>query len=380
MISLMMFLVFASLTVNIAVGCYFFALAKSQIETRVFSLWAASCFIYSLGMAFNVTGLLSDIASLFYFVASFLLLDGFLLLNDSVIAARLKVMSRYALGAGTVAIVLAIIFSRHHQAVASFAISTMFLMSSVSFSVQQGQTLHAVRSFFKALLMVHAIVMVCQSGLLAFGEKLVIESTLHEITGVGIAAQIALCIITSVLLPFIVVLQQKEKWQNLANYDGLTGLCGRRAFIRQALKLLAQRDESPCTLMVIDIDHFKTINDKYGHPTGDRVLKVIATELRNEVQDTHIIGRLGGEEFAILVSNVSKLETFKLADVLRRKVEALEIAADNEVITVTISIGMTFSSNVEETWHTLFNRADTELYNAKARGRNQISPRLQVVA
>lgn len=131
--------------------------------------------------------------------------------------------------------------------------------------------------------------------------------------------------------------------------------------------------------MVIDVDHFKTINDKYGHPTGDRVLKVIANELRNEVEDTHIVGRLG-EEFAILVSNVSKLQTFKLADVLRRKVEALEIAADNEIITVTISIGMTFSSNVEETWHTLFNRADTELYNAKARGRNQISPRLQVVA
>lgn len=81
-----------------------------------------------------------------------------------------------------------------------------------------------------------------------------------------------------------------------------------------------------------------------------------------------------------MVSNVSKLETFKLADVLRRKVEALQIAADNEIITVTISIGMTFSSNVEETWHTLFNRADTELYSAKARGRNQISPRLQVVA
>ncbi|GFD89494.1 hypothetical protein KUL152_17200 [Tenacibaculum sp. KUL152] len=331
-------------------------------------------------MAFNVTGLLSDIASLFYFVASFLLLDGLLLLNDSSIAARLKVMSRYALGVGAVAIVLAILFSRHHQAVASFAISTMFLLSSVSFSVQQGQALTAVRRFFKALLMVHAIVMVCQSVLLAFGERVVIESALHEITGVGIAAHIALCIITSVLLPFIVVLQQKEKWQNLANFDGLTGLYGRRAFIRQALEQLAQRAESPCTLMVIDIDHFKTINDQYGHPTGDRVLKVIATELRNEVEDTHIIGRLGGEEFAILVSNVSKLETFKLADVLRRKVEALEIEADNKIITVTISIGMTFSSNVEETWHTLFNRADTELYNAKARGRNQISPRLQVVA
>ena len=85
-----------------------------------------------------------------------------------------------------------------------------------------------------------------------------------------------------------------NKWKNLANYDGLTGLYGRRAFIRQALEQLAQRDESPCTLMVIDVDHFKTINDKYGHPTGDRVLKVIANELRNEVEDTHIVGRLRG--------------------------------------------------------------------------------------
>jgi diguanylate cyclase (GGDEF)-like protein len=132
--------------------------------------------------------------------------------------------------------------------------------------------------------------------------------------------------------------------------------------------------------LVIDIDHFKTINDKYGHPTGDRVLNTIASELNGALSDSHIIGRLGGEEFAIFVSGESRLQTFQLADTLRRKVEMLSIQDGEDEVSVTISIGMTFSNSVEDSWHSLFNTADTELYNAKARGRNQISPRFQVVA
>ena len=380
MLSVMMFLVFASFGVNIAVGSYFLILAKNKIEAPVFSLWASSCFVYCLGLAFSVVGVLPDVSSVFYFIASYLLLAGFLRLNSGSAKLNTRRWARVTPAAGVTAIVLMAIFTQYHQAFASAAIAVVFLLCLRVFNASQDHVLPGIRRFFRAVLAVHAGVMACQSVMLAYNEWAQLGSVMQNFTGVSIAAHIALCITTSVLLPFFIITQQKHKWETLANIDELTGLFGRRAFIRQANERLAKEDAMSCSLMVIDIDHFKTINDEYGHPTGDSVLKVIASELHSELDDSQIIGRLGGEEFAILVSDESRLEAFKLADVLRKKIETLEIKEGNASVSVTISIGMTFSTSIEDTWHSLFNRADTELYNAKSRGRNQISPRLQVVA
>lgn len=383
MTTIMMLLVFASLGVNIAVGIYFLVLAKRDISTPVFILWAFSCFTYCLGLVVNVAGALPGSPQICYFLASCLLLAGFYRLEDKKPSTNVpRVLNQRVAWctAGVAAIAVSAFFTPYYQAIASGAIAVVFGLCFLAFSVHKQGSLTGVRQFFRAILITHALVMVCQSIMLGYSEWAGLNSAVQTWAAVSIAAHIALCIITSVLLPFILVYQQKQKWQTLANVDELTGVYGRRAFIGKLNELLSDQGRDNCSLMVIDIDHFKTINDKYGHPTGDRVLNTIASELNKALSDSHIIGRLGGEEFAIFVSGESKLQTFQLADTLRRKVETLSIKDGKDEVSVTISIGMTFSNSVEDTWHSLFNTADTELYNAKARGRNQISPRFQVVA
>ena len=133
-------------------------------------------------------------------------------------------------------------------------------------------------------------------------------------------------------------------------------------------------------MLIVDIDHFKHINDEFGHAAGDKVLKEVVDKLKQELRKGDLIGRLGGEEFAILLPDTSPKDTHALADRLRSKVENLTLTLEKKTVKVTISIGMTFSDKLDETWHSMFNRADIELYKAKNRGRNQISPRSPIAA
>ncbi len=377
---LMIFLVFASMSVNIAVGIYFLVLAKRNISAPVFTLWALSCFSYTAGMIVNIAGVVPGMPQVFYFTASCLLLAGFSCLAKK--RPSLSFEKKHFAGAiaGITIISASALITSYYEAIASGAIAIVFLLCFLNFRVESKQALSGVRRFFRAILIVHAAVMILQSYMLAYGVSTGQGTVIQTWKAISIAAHIALCIITSVLLPFILVFQQKQKWKTLANVDELTGVYGRRAFIGKVSDKLAEKYRDSCSLMVIDIDHFKKINDKYGHPTGDRVLNVIASELNGALNENHIIGRLGGEEFAVLVSGESRINTFQLADTLRKKIETLSIKDGKDSVSVTISIGMTFSNSAEDTWHSLFNTADSELYNAKARGRNQISPRLQVVA
>ncbi len=160
---------------------------------------------------------------------------------------------------------------------------------------------------------------------------------------------------------------------SLANIDDLTGLATRRFFLDQLdmMAATARRQKQPLTLAMIDIDHFKPINDKFGHAVGDAVLMAIGAACRSAVRSEDVIGRLGGEEFAMLMPLTDQEAAFRMVDRLREAVAAIAIPTnEGRTVSVTISIGMAMFA--DQQIDRLLLDADRALYLAKERGRNRI--------
>jgi two-component system cell cycle response regulator len=165
-----------------------------------------------------------------------------------------------------------------------------------------------------------------------------------------------------------------EKLEKLATIDSLTKLYNRRAVLGRLRELIsfANRYKEDFSLIMLDIDHFKNVNDRYGHLAGDEVLEEIATLVRRNVRDTDIVGRYGGEEFIIILPKTALASSWVVAERLRSIVEKAEMkdSADS-VFFVTVSQGLAGWERGEDVT-SLISRADEALYKAKAKGRNRV--------
>ncbi|MET3998723.1 diguanylate cyclase [Marinobacterium sp. MBR-109] len=165
---------------------------------------------------------------------------------------------------------------------------------------------------------------------------------------------------------------REQELHRLATSDALTGLANRRYFMErlEQERARAVRFNTRCGLMMIDLDHFKQINDQFGHATGDRVLKAFAETATAQLRQIDIIGRIGGEEFAVLLPGTDLAGTEVLAERLRLAVEAISLA-DIESLQVTTSIGITVITASDHEVDTPLSRADKAVYAAKGNGRNR---------
>jgi len=163
-----------------------------------------------------------------------------------------------------------------------------------------------------------------------------------------------------------------EQIQHAANTDYLTELTNRRSFFNNAEQRIPKYIEKniPYCLAMIDIDHFKQVNDNYGHDVGDHVLKVLALYMRKHL-GAGLLSRLGGEEFAVLLPGVDEDQLYNKLDDFRRDISVSQITHEDQHISFTVSIGVTLSS--KEVLAKQIREADTALYSAKENGRNQIS-------
>jgi diguanylate cyclase (GGDEF)-like protein len=163
--------------------------------------------------------------------------------------------------------------------------------------------------------------------------------------------------------------------QNLAVVDELTGIANRRRFMEMADRDLeaAIRHGRPLAAMMIDIDHFKNINDTYGHPTGDDVIRAVANRLTEHARRTDLLGRYGGEEFALLLPETVTRTCRDLAERLRAGVADVPIPTRSGPLTVTVSVGFTARGPSDPDLAALLSRADEALYEAKKAGRNRVS-------
>ncbi len=164
--------------------------------------------------------------------------------------------------------------------------------------------------------------------------------------------------------------------EQLNTKDGLTGLKN-RTFFDESLateRKRSSRDHIPVTLLLIDIDHFKKVNDTYGHLAGDECLRQISQLLTHMAQrETDIVSRFGGEEFAIILPGISAMQSLVVAEQTRKEVEQLTVTTQDAELNVTVSIGIsniTIGANTSN--EDIIDSADTALYAAKKNGRNQV--------
>ena len=161
--------------------------------------------------------------------------------------------------------------------------------------------------------------------------------------------------------------------RNEALFDSLTGLKNRRGFERAVREMQLQRGGLACTaLMMIDVDHFKTVNDLYGHVLGDKVLCAVAHVLKSNIKGRDVAARYGGEEFAVLLPETSLSGAATLGQQIRSLVAQGQIKrSDGTIGQVTVSIGVAVAREAEPL-EELIERADAALYSAKRAGRNRV--------
>jgi two-component system cell cycle response regulator len=167
------------------------------------------------------------------------------------------------------------------------------------------------------------------------------------------------------------LVEQTRRLESLIFEDTLTGLANRRYILTQlgALVSGARRHGRPLSVAIIDIDHFKSINDRYGHAAGDEVLVAVATALRTHLRAEDHLGRLGGEEFLALLPDTDEDAGARVMEKLRSEVGAAPAVHDGRPLSVTVSIGT--ATWDDELPQELLHRADEALYAAKAAGRDR---------
>jgi diguanylate cyclase (GGDEF)-like protein/PAS domain S-box-containing protein len=172
----------------------------------------------------------------------------------------------------------------------------------------------------------------------------------------------------------------EEDLRRMATTDSLTGLFNRRHFWDLSERELARakRGSHTISLLMIDLDHFKSVNDTYGHEVGDKVLKHVAKVGLGNLREVDIMGRIGGEEFAVLLQETSLPDALTVAERLRTTVARESITTDHGPVTITISIGVAELSGETLDLETLFKHADNALYTAKKNGRNRVESIAQV--
>lgn len=163
--------------------------------------------------------------------------------------------------------------------------------------------------------------------------------------------------------------------RRLARTDPLTGVLNRMALDEKAHALFRQPagHRAGCAALMIDVDHFKAINDRFGHADGDGVLAALARAIAGQLRADDVLGRIGGEEFLVLLSDTAMDAATALGERLRKTVEELRIELGGEAQTITISIGVAASTPDDRQPGTLVRRADRALYAAKHAGRNRVT-------
>lgn len=199
-------------------------------------------------------------------------------------------------------------------------------------------------------------------------------------TCVGILVTIACALsplLLCVALPPVILLQRSLMHQQLkaaARTDAKTGLLNATTWQREADAEIARalRFDEPVALLLADVDHFKRVNDTYGHLAGDDVLRGLSAELRQQVRESDIVGRFGGEEFVILLSKTTPEEALRIAERIRRGSGVIQVLAGETPVSVTISIGVAVLGVHGRDLFELLAAADLALYRAKEMGRDRV--------
>jgi diguanylate cyclase (GGDEF)-like protein len=182
----------------------------------------------------------------------------------------------------------------------------------------------------------------------------------------------------TIAIAFILLAMAKERTEyrhkTAAMIDPLTGIANRRSFLADGNEMAKRNAANPCpaAVLLLDLDHFKSINDRFGHAIGDRVLQVFADTAKANIRSGDLIGRLGGEEFAAVLYNAGREKAVALAERIRAAFAEAASEVDGLAVGATVSIGIAVNQDPPLDVPQLLGQADQALYYAKERGRNRV--------
>lgn len=172
------------------------------------------------------------------------------------------------------------------------------------------------------------------------------------------------------------LVRSADQFKEQAITDSMTGLFNRRHFLNIASSAWDRyhRYNCPLSLLMLDIDHFKSINDRFGHDVGDRVIVQVAEVCRESNRNADVLARFGGEEFVVLLPETNLQEAIIGAERLRQLVSERLLQVDNGVVNATVSVGVAQADHATLALTDMLKRADQMLYDAKRSGRNRVMP------
>lgn len=373
-------LMLLTLLVNLMIGCYLAMVYLLRRHDKSFLLWSIACFVFVAGGCAASARAYIDQPLITYLLADLLLLlSPALVVTGLVLFLRGQLSARSRQQAVLLLTLYVLPLSMLHQvnnastALTSLSIAVIFIYAIVLLKKARLKPVfpvYVLQLFFA----VHAALMLLQVVLVLplIGEEYR-AFNLVSLQGV-LLGHVLLTIGTGLMLPLLSFSHTENQLLRLTELDDLTQLLNRREFLKRAnLTLLqSQCQQHSVVVLMIDLDHFKQINDKWGHAIGDLALKKVADLLKVGLRTSDLIGRLGGEEFAVLMPNTSADQAAFIGQRLCERIahHAWEIEA--RPVKLTVSVGGASCVGAMRELKELLAEADHALYRAKAEGRNRI--------
>lgn len=370
----------------LAAGCFVTAVtgllligAWTQIRTPALMIWAAASFSTSVGIALIGVGFSAPLVpalalgSILGALASAMVWAGTRSFNG-------RRQIPWALAAGTVVIVLAGILSTPDRTstwatLATFAVNVAYLAAAAAEIWPPRPDRLGARTPLALFILLHALMFV--GGVFDILNGNFAADIVTPFSGWFSLIQFE-TMVYSIGTSVFMVLLCKQRSENrhifAARHDTLTGIVNRGAFIEAATRVLERQraDAAAVSLIMFDLDRFKSINDTYGHSAGDEVIRLFTVTTQRVLRPNDIFGRYGGEEFALMLPGATVEVAHAIGERIRYNFARAAVTVDGRPIGATISGGIATAAGSDMSIETLLGRADRNLYRAKHRGRNRI--------
>jgi diguanylate cyclase (GGDEF)-like protein len=374
-------LLLALLVQNIVLGTICLVVARRDRASRALWLWGAGLLVYALGLLVTIASFL-PVAISKVGGNALICYAPILCINGALRHTRYRMNQRWVM-AGFVVSVLPLIVNHlgaHPEVLVDFMASApladlLFLIGAYKLTMDPPRDAKAA-SRFVAVAFVASVVIwtVREVGIFVQIGGSNDRERADLVVALFSIAQMVTAVAATLGLLWIEVRKMQATLERIAYFDPLTGLANRRAtllrFREEAAR--ATRQQAELSMVVFDVDFFKTVNDSFGHLTGDEVLRHVAAVLNSQKRDEDVLGRLGGEEFVLILPQQSEKDAVEAAERLRLRVAGSPLTHGGETITVTVSGGVSTFPPDGDGWEEVFLAADKRLYAAKHAGRNRI--------
>ena len=365
-----------SVLLNVVIGAFLLSLYFLR-QQQSYLYWGSSCLIFVLAQITATSRVFIDLPILTHFIANLLIIAAPLaaVLGIHAYNNREKYYLKRCL---YLLLATAMLLFPMFQLGFEQFVTTAILAFSFLYAANALRRLNVERIIHLVLLQlcffIHSAIMFVQFGLLVMEHFNYIKADISQVFAIILIGHIIITTLTAMIWPLLMFLESEQVLSDLANRDSLTGLLNRRAFITISNNYLEQANNSLSELcaVMIDIDFFKRVNDKYGHETGDEALKWVANKIKSQLREHDLVARIGGEEFAVILPSTNQLQGENLSERIRLAINNDYFTFNDQRIKLTISVGIITHQSGSNNINELLAQADKGLYKAKVNGRNQV--------